>query len=225
MLDVVTGRYQPPTVYWFRGRKDGGFGPREVLQEEGKDTKFSMATTNLADLDQDGLLDLVIGDTSGRVLWSRNEGSATAPEFGPRQPLRTLDGGQVREVKVSHKSDALPVDWDGDGMLDLLVGDECTDVTFFRGLPVRDSSPGEPRFAAGVSLFTDLPVDPQDGYTEAKEKLGDHRAVPGYRVRLCATDWNDDGKLDLLLGTCETLPKTDGKGGGTTGHVWVLLRR
>lgn len=210
MLDVVTGRYVPPVVYWFRGLKDGGFGARQVLQQEDEavEKKYSMSTTNLADLDGDGLLDLVIGDTKGSVFWARNTGSRTAPAFGPRQPLRVGDA----ELKVSHKSDPLPVDWDGDGTLDLLVGDECGDVSFFHGT-------GKLQFAQGVSLFTGLQVDPKDNYQKAKAKLDPKRVIPGYRLRLCASDWNGDGKLDLLVGNCEI------EGSRTEGFVYVLLRR
>jgi hypothetical protein len=87
-------------------------------------------------------------------------------------------------------------------------------VTFFRGT-------GKLQFAPGVSLFTGLPVDPKDNYTKAKAKLEPHRAIPGYRVRLCAADWNGDGQLDLLLGNCESDPQNR----RTTGFVYVLLRQ
>ena len=173
-----------------------------------------MSTANCADLDGDGLVDLVLGDTSGRVFWSRNEGSATAPSFTGRQPVQVGDGN----LKVSHKSDPCPVDWDDDGVLDLLVGDECTDVNFFRGR-------GDGTFDQGVSVFTGATVDPADGYRQVKAKMAGHRVVPGYRLRLAAADWNDDGKLDLLLGNCLSERQPGQRRGRTTGHVWVLLRR
>ena len=214
---MLTGRYSPPTVYWFRGLGKGNFGPRQVLQEEAKamESKFSMATTNAADLDGDGLVDLVIGDTSGKVYWSRNEGSREEPRFGARVPLHV----GAAELRVCHKSDALPVDWDGDGVIDLLVGDETTDVVFFRGLGKQD-------FAPGVSLWSKQAVDPSANYTKAKAALEPHRVIPGYRIRLAAADWNGDGKLDLLIGNCDEGPKDkDGKRGDTTGFVYVLLRK
>ena len=220
VLDVVNGRYTPSAVYWFRGLGDGkGFAPREELLAG--DKRWSMSTTNAADLDGDGLVDLIIGDTKGTVWWSRNEGSATAPKFTERKPLRTVDG----DMKVSHKSDPIAVDWDGDGLLDVLVGDECTDVAFFKGR-AGDPAEGGPVFAQGVSLLSGLTVDPEHGYRQAKEKIEGLRAIPGYRIRLATADWNNDGELDLLIGNCVEGEREEGqRRGRTTGHVWVLLRK
>jgi hypothetical protein len=62
--------------------------------------------------------DLVALDRAGLVLL-RNQGDAAQPAFGPRQPLDVapeLGLGTCRVVQV------VPVDWDGDGLLDLLAG-------------------------------------------------------------------------------------------------------
>jgi len=210
---VISGRYNPATVYWFRGLESGGFGPRKVLLEGPEN--FSMSTTNAADMDGDGDTDLVIGDTSGAVFWSRNDGDRKTPKFTPRQPLKVCD----KELRVSHKSDPVPVDWDGDGKLDLLVGDECADVVFFRGL-------GEREFAPGISLFTQKPISLRWHYDVARAVLKPFRVIPGFRSRIATADWNADGKLDLLIGNCAEGTKTEGqKHGRTVGHVYVLLRK
>ena len=112
----------------------------------------------------------------------------------------------------------MATDWDGDGVVDLLVGDECTDVNWFRGR-------GDGSFDQGLSVFTGLPVVPGDGYRQAKERLGEHRVIPGYRLRLAVTDYNDDGRLDLLLGNCVSEQLPDEERRRTAGHVWVLLRK
>ncbi|HEX6812029.1 MAG TPA: VCBS repeat-containing protein [Planctomycetota bacterium] len=215
-LDIVNGRYNPANIYWFPGLGTGkGFGARRVLLEAGKGDKYSMSTTNAADLDGDGDVDLVIGDTSGAVYQAKNEGSRTEPKFTSRAPIMVGD----QPMKVSHKSDPIAVDWNGDGRLDILVGDEVADVSFFAGLEGGG-------FAPGVSLFSKLPVDPKDNYNKAKAKLDPHRVIAGYRLRLATADWNDDGKLDLLVGNCETAPKAEGEEHGKTiGHVYVLLRQ
>jgi hypothetical protein len=186
-----------------------------VLFDDSKGGKYSMVTANAADLDLDGDIDLVLGDTSGAVFAVRNEGTPKEPKFVARASL--LVGEQP--LRVCHKSDAIPVDWNGDGVLDLLVGDETSDVSFFAGR--KDGT-----YDTGVSLFSRLPVDPKDKYAQAKAKLDPHRVIPGYRVRLAVADWNDDGKLDLLIGNCDKAAAGDGgKGGATIGHVYVLLRQ
>lgn len=212
MLDVISGRYMPGKVYWFRGNGDGTFAARDVLLDaEDKDMSVAMATANLIDFDRDGDLDLIIGDVKGYVSVALNVGSAKKPVFDKRARLKVGD----QDLKVVQKSDPWPVDWDGDGRIDLLVGDEAGDASFFRGL--EDGT-----FAQGVSLFTGEAVDPKARYMAVKKKLDAHgRVVPGYRVRLTTFDWNGDGKLDLLIGNCQRAE--DNK--GTTGHVRVMLRK
>lgn len=203
-------------MYWFRGLGPGkGFAKRATLFEGGTASDQMMATANTADLDGDGDLDLLVGDVKGRAWLVKNTGTKKAPKFVEREPV--LAGKE--QVRVNQKSDVIAADWDGDGKLDLLVGDEVGDVSFFAGK-------GDGTFEAGVSLFTKQPVDATLGYEKAKKRLEPSRVIPGYRLRLAVADWNDDGKLDLLVGNCETKSKP---GGGeddsiTIGNVYVLLR-
>lgn len=209
---MISGRYMPGTVYWFRGLGDGKWGARqELLPAKPKDQSSAMATANLIDFDRDGDLDLIIGDVKGYVSLCLNEGSSKEPKFVSRTRLKVDDD----DLKVVQKSDPWPVDWDGDGLIDLLVGDEAGDASFFRG---RDDG----SFTQGVSLFTGKKVDPTRKYMATKKLLDQHgRVIPGYRLRLTTHDWNGDGKLDLLIGNCERAP--DKK--STTGLVRVMLRK
>lgn len=212
---MISGRYAPGVVTWFRGREAAGFEagiplPETEPADEAERARRTMSTANLVDWDGDLDLDLVVGNVKGEVFVARNEGSAAKPRFGPREPVR-LAGGK-EPVKVVQKSDPLPVDWDQDGLLDLLVGDEVGDVAFYRGR-------ADHTFEPPVSLWTCEPIPAGERYAQAKARLADRAKVPGYRLRLAVDDWNEDGKLDLLVGNCESAD------GGTSGRVFVFLRR
>jgi hypothetical protein len=66
----------------------------------------------VADIDGDGKLDLIVGDTYGMIRFYRNAGTNAEPVFDP--PI------QVADVKVRMLLDA--DDWDGDGRPDVIVG-------------------------------------------------------------------------------------------------------
>jgi len=203
-------------VTFFKGTKQG-FSAGVPLKEQtsafadGKafDMAVLMATGNLVDWDRDGDLDLVVGNVRGGVFLNLNEGTAKQSKFGERVAIKAA--GEI--MKVAGKSDPWPCDWDGDGIIDLLVASEAGDVTFFRGS-------AEGGFLRGVSLLTGHEHDPSHSYKQARERLGEDRVVPGYRFRLATADWNKDGKLDLLVGNC-----VKGEDGKTTGHVYLLLRQ
>jgi hypothetical protein len=90
------------------------------------------------------------------------------------------------------------VDWDGDGKPDLLCGTEGPEVCFFRNIGTRQA----PKLANGVRLALN-----GDGFSR------------GYRCRIDVVDWNNDGKLDLLVGNFYSEKQPAG------GNVWLFLAR
>ena len=214
--DVITGDYSPGDVHFFEGTPDG-FKASVVIEEEvsedpssDDDTWRWMSVCRFVDWDDDGDLDMVVGSVGGGVYVNLNRGDRTSFRFGAREPVMA-DGAPLKVIQKSHP---IPVDWDGDGILDLLVGDECTGVTFFRGRSDRT-------FEAGVSVFTGRVISLDGGYSRVSQRIQADTGIPGFRVRLDTTDWNNDGKLDLLVGNCQEDDARQSLG----SNVFVYLRK
>ena len=124
----------------------------------------------LGDLDGDGDLDLVLGTWRDEVPYYRNEGTRQAPRF-----VRA-DSALVRLTRGSHASPSL-ADLDGDGDLDLLVGEASGAVNYYR----NDGTSGAAKFV--------LVSDEWEGIT------GIRRSVPR------PVDLDGDGDLDVVVGT------------------------
>jgi len=231
--DIVTGSW-PGEIFIFRGRSDGTFGPPEKLKDkdgnvinvggnihetddsititgdaefkEDKDGHYVVyngktyrntpekqvlvtgcaSSVAVADWNGDGLLDLIVGDIRGGVSVYLNEGTKQKYAFG--KPIRLKANG--KEIAVPH-GDAGPcvADWDGDGLLDLIVGCGDGSVIFYRNIGTAK----EPKLAEGVVLIPPGKIE-YDADKISKEP------TRGVRAKVCVVDYNGDGLLDLLVG-------------------------
>lgn len=73
-----------------------------------------------ADWDGDGQFDLLVGTGDGSVVWYRNIGSQGEPKF---EGAVELLGAPAEKDERGKNAVISVVDWDGDGQLDLLLGD------------------------------------------------------------------------------------------------------
>jgi hypothetical protein len=153
----------------------------------------SGAAPTLGDLDGDGDLDLVSGELLGGFVYYENTGTPASPAFvertGSQNPLNLLDVGDESGPALG--------DLDGDGDLDLLVGNKNGLFTYFENV----GSPASPAFATGGS-------DP----------IGNVALGEGY-AKLALGDVDADGDLDLVVGgyTFHYFENT----GGPTGAAFV----
>ena len=95
-----------------------------------------------ADWDGDGRRDLVVGSGRGHVVWHRNVGADDKPKFSSGRKLLSDSGFQeIREgdVPATHGGRAKVhlVDYDNDGLLDVLLGD-FTSCTYNTRPPLTD---------------------------------------------------------------------------------------
>lgn len=127
----------------------------------------------LIDWDNDGDLDLLIGNEAGRIEYWRNDGSPNS--FVPVQAASQLGGIQVDILAVP-----CPIDWDGDGLTDLLVGE--WDFNGFANVLLYENvgSIGAP----SLSLVTNRLL----------------KRVPRDFTLPTVYDWDCDGNPDLILG-------------------------
>ena len=145
-------------------------------------------TVEAKDYDGDGDLDLIIGSKRDGAFLIVNEGTRKAPVYSNDKTKLMAAGDTHIQGGNAHW-----VDWDGDGNNDLVLGDEKGGIVFHKNLGDNKA----PKYAAAKEL---LPKP-------ARGAVG-----PGNRTKVLMTDYNQDGKQDLLVGDIG-------------GYVWVLLRK
>jgi hypothetical protein len=144
-LDLVVGNFSG-TFYWFRGEGKGAFRPKPKVINAGKKPlriDGHHSDPFAIDWDGDGDLDLLSGSGAGGVQWAENvAGAGKLPRLRPFQMLikpgsSAEHGEYLSEDDLTGPATSTRVwvaDVNGDGKLDLLVGDSVTLVSPAKGL-------------------------------------------------------------------------------------------
>jgi hypothetical protein len=152
--------------------------PEQIMAGDGPVDTYGCPSPNFADFDGDGDLDLMAGEFMDRITWFENTGTRTEPKYAPGRFL-------THEGKAIHMDlqmlQVVALDWDKDGDVDLVVGQEDGRVALMEHTgEVQDHMPvfASPRFF---------------------QQEADAVKV-GALVTPSACDWDGDGDMDIVAG-------------------------
>ena len=176
-------------LYWYRNeggedRQIAWSAPREVPVGGAGNVMYGPCgghyNTMVRDWDGDGDEDIIVGEFVDTFWYFENVGGAKAPRFAKGRPVKAASGKPLAvDLCMFH---ARMVDWDGDGLTDIIASDEDTRTAFYRNLGKTDAD-HTPVFADGRYFRQDAEY----------LKFG-CLAVP------YAVDWDGDGDLDFIAG-------------------------
>lgn len=170
-------------------------GPRERM--------WGYVCLSVADWDGDGLQDIMINNTLGRIFWFRNIGSRTKPRLqGPldvevewKDAQSELAWGWIKPRNLENPKSIMtqwrttPVmnDWDGDGLVDLLLSDTEGYLCLWRREKRSDGT-----------LFLNPPERVFFREDGRPFRLNGQTKGHSGRAKLCLVDWDGDGMMDIM---------------------------
>ena len=177
------------------------------------EAKWGYTTIGVADWDGDGLLDIVSNSIWGRIVWYRNAGSPSNPRFegerrvrvdwqnAPPKPAWNWWNPSNHELASQWRTRPVPVDWDADGLMDLVMLDHEGYLAWFRR--VREGS--DTVLLPGERIFDSEPASEYDRQHRAVNdqpgtlRLNSDWAGKSGRRKIDVVDWDEDGKLDIIV--------------------------
>jgi len=185
------------------------------------EARYGYTAAELADWDEDGLIDLILCDVWGRNRWYR--GLRHTPDssvFAGEDRIRFADPDDVikpswnwwdpedGELVTQWRIRPEVIDWDGDGHLDYIGLDHQGILALFPGVMTGEGK----RIAAERRVFLDeqgAPLVLNDG---ANGRSGRHE--------IAFADWDKDGDLDLFRSVAAPAGNRIAKPEFERGCVW-----
>lgn len=171
--------------YTNMGKLEAGEQPIDV---------YGNTTPNMADFDGDGDLDIICGEFVDQFTWFENTGSRENPKYAKGRFLKNNEGIIRMDLEMMRP---VALDWNSDGSIDLIVGDEDGRVVMLENTGQSEGS---------------MPVFKSPVYIQQRSG---HLKF-GALVTPFGVDWDDDGDEDLICGnSAGYISFVENLGGGT----------
>ncbi len=226
-------RWAPP-VYLSAGGKliREEAGPNGSIQGPAE-AKWGYSILSVADWDGDGLADIMTNGIWGKVVWYRNVGTRTAPRLAPARPVEVAPGTVSpkpawnwwnpagREFVTQWRTTPQMIDWNGDGLMDLVMSDHEGYLALFERRRAADgsltlSAAQRVFWSEGASVFNSngLPQNKESGLLRINDGVNGR----GGRRTFCITDWDGDGVADLMMNSAPNVNFLRGLGRDAQGR-------
>ncbi|MBD3277807.1 MAG: hypothetical protein GF388_05875 [Candidatus Aegiribacteria sp.] len=134
--DLVVGRMEgiPTSLYLYINEGTAGeplFNYTDTVFCAGEPVQIYVSYPDSYDLTGDGLQDMTVGSSSGKIACFINSGTPGQPLFQEFQNLRA-DGGEITYYSYIRPS---VCDWNSDGTPDVLAADFTGTVDLYLGIP------------------------------------------------------------------------------------------
>ena len=166
-------------------------------------------------------------------LWYKNIGTRTTPRLAPAQPVEVAPGTVSpkpawnwwnpagREFVTQWRTTPQMIDWNGDGLMDLVMSDHEGYLALFERKRAADGtltlSAGQRVFwSEGASVFNSngLPQNKESGLLRINDGVNGRSG----RRTFCITDWDGDGQPDLLFNSAPNVNFLRGLGRDAQGR-------
>lgn len=192
------------------------------------EAKWGYTTLSVADWNHNGLPDLVVNSIWGKVIWFQNIGTKTTPKLAAAQPVKvawsrtppkpdwTWWNPQPGELAPQWRTTPVVIDWDEDGLNDLIMLDHEGYLSFFRREKREDAlmlHPGGRVFRGGVFDSKHSSKGHADDLLQMNNRINGGAG----RRKMCIIDWDGDGLRDLLVNSVNVnFMKNQGEKDGKT---------
>ncbi|MEO5582738.1 MAG: VCBS repeat-containing protein [Saprospiraceae bacterium] len=173
--------------------------------------KWGYTTLSVADWDNDGKKDLIVNSIFGKVIWYRNKGDlvnlegpySVKVDWGknevPKPEWNWWNPGKT-DLVTQWRTTPFALDWNKDGLTDLIMLNHEGFLSYYE----RERKNGELWLKPGRQIFYIVGDAANDNnkrlFSDSKPlQLATSIAGRSGRRKLCFVDWNNDGRLDLMV--------------------------